>query len=384
MSVLFVPREHRESETRIAATPETVGRFIKNGLEILVQANAGEAAHIPDGEFQAAGATVVPEAEVSAAWSRADIVLTVGCPTVEEVSRLKEGCLVMGFLAPHRMLDEVRAMRERGVSSDALEFVRRISRAQSMDALSSQASLAGYKAVLLAAARLDKYFPLLMTAAGTVKPARVVIMGAGVAGLQALATAKRLGAVVEVSDIREEVREQVESRGGRFIDLPDMGESGDGEGGYAREVTPEFLKQQQAIVAKHVKVADVVVSTAAVPGRPAPKLITEAMVESMRQGSVIVDMAATSGGNCVLTVLGEEVVRHGVLIVGIPNLARTVPGDASVLLARNLLALLNLALDEGQVKLDLDDEIIAHALVTYQGEVIHAPTAALLQEGGEG
>jgi NAD(P) transhydrogenase subunit alpha len=260
-----------------------------------------------------------------------------------------------------------------------MELVPRITRAQSMDALSSQASIAGYKAVLLAASRLRKYFPLLMTAAGTVAPARVVVMGAGVAGLQAIATARRLGAVVEVSDIRPAVKEEVESLGGRFIELP-MEESGEGEGGYAKQMTEDFLRRQREIVAKRVAASDVVITTALVPGKKAPTLVTQEMVESMHPGSVIVDLAVEQGGNCVLSKADEEVVHDDVLILGPANLASQMPADASTLYARNVLALLQLTLSDGAVVVDTDDEVIAGTLVTHGGEVVHPPTAQQLEE----
>lgn len=373
VSKVFVARERRARETRVAATPETVGRYVEAGLTVLVERGAGAVAHFSDEAYVAAGAALVDEPT----WD-AEIILTVQGPSTEDAGLIRAGALVVGFITPHRDLERVRVLRDRRVHTLAMELIPRVSRAQSMDALSSQASIAGYEAVLRAASALDKYFPLLMTAAGTVKPARVVVMGAGVAGLQAIATARRLGAIVYVSDIREAVREQVESLGGRFIDLPDMGESGDGAGGYAREVTPEFLRRQREIVSQHVARADAVITTALVPGRPAPKLVTAAMVESMRTGAVIVDLAVEQGGNCELSEMDAEVVRHGVVIIGHSNLAATMPMDASTLFARNTAALLRLVLVDGAVRLDLDDEIIAGALLTHDGVVRHAPTAASL------
>lgn len=378
MVKVFVPRESAHGETRVAVTPETAARLVAAGAEVLVASGAGASANLSDAAYGEAGAQVVSDADTASAWSTADLVLSVAGPTVAEVGSMGEGAILISFLAAYRETDRVAALRDGGISALAMELVPRISRAQSMDALSSQASIAGYKAVLLAASSLDKYFPLMMTAAGTVKPARVVIMGAGVAGLQAIATARRLGAVVMVSDIREVVREQVESLGARFIDLPDMGERGEGEGGYAREVTPEFLQKQQAIVATHVAQADVVVTTALVPGRPAPRLVTEAMVKDMRDGAVIVDLAVEQGGNCVLSERGEEVVRHGVRIIGLTNLPATMPGDASVLYARNVLALVELLMVEGALALDLEDEILTGALLTHGRRILHAPTAEAL------
>ncbi|MDD9932635.1 MAG: Re/Si-specific NAD(P)(+) transhydrogenase subunit alpha [Myxococcales bacterium] len=382
---VFVPRECAPGETRVAATPETVKRYIKAGFEVAVEAGAGESAHISDTAFKDAGAEIASDAK--GLWSSADVVLKVGPPqqnaklAADEASLLKEGAVLVCHVWPHKNLEAVIKLRDRKVSVLALELVPRITRAQSMDTLSSQANIAGYKAVVLAAAKLDKYFPLLMTAAGTIQPARVVIMGAGVAGLQAVATARRLGAVVEVSDIRPEVKEQVESLGGKFIDLP-MDESGSGEGGYAKEVTPEFLEKQRAIVRERVLAADVVITTAQVPGRPAPRLVPADMVKDMRDGAVIVDLAADSGGNCELTQNGKEVTEHGVLIIGYSDLPAQTSADASMLFARNVQALTALFGKEGAVELDLEDEVIDGALLTHGGEVRHKPTAEALQGGG--
>ncbi len=381
MPNVFVPKERQPGETRVACTPETVKRLVKEGLEVTVESGAGEASNFSDETYRATGATVANESEARTAASQADIVLKVAPPTAQEIGQLKQGALLIGFIAPYKNLDTVRALANRKVSCLAMELIPRISRAQSMDALSSQASIAGYKAVLLAGAQLDKYFPLLMTAAGTIQPAKIVVMGAGVAGLQAIATAKRLGAVVDVSDIRPAVKEQVESLGGRFIDFP-MDESGEGEGGYAKELTPEQLEAQQAVVRQKVVAADAVITTALVPGRPAPRLITADMVQEMRPGAVIVDMAVEQGGNCELSKKDQTVVEHGVTIIGHANLPATVPADASLLYARNVQALLLPAIKEGELHLDLEDEVIAGALLTHAGEVRHAPTAQALGQGG--
>jgi NAD(P) transhydrogenase subunit alpha len=305
------------------------------------------------------------------------VVLRVGPVSAEEAGALGSGSVLVGLLAPHRHLDTVRVLCDRKVSALAMELVPRTTRAQAMDALSSQASVGGYKAVLLAAERLPKYFPLLMTAAGTVPPARVVVMGAGVAGLQAIATAKRLGAVVEVSDVRAAVKEQVESLGAKFIPLP-MAESGEGQGGYAREMTPEFLAQQREIVAKHVGAADVVITTAQVPGKRAPILVTRAMVESMRPGSVIVDLAAAEGGNCEASRPDEEVEIGRVRVFAPTNLPASMPVDASTIYARNVAALLLYLWRDGKLVLEPEDAITGPTLLTHQGAVVHAPTAALL------
>lgn len=380
MPQVFVPREIAKGETRVACTPETTKRYIKEGFDVVVESGAGKHAHFTDQHYRDAGAKIVSDAEADAAWGAAEIVLRVYPITPEEVSKIKEGALLIGFMSPYRNLESIGILRDRKVSTIAMELIPRISRAQAMDALSSQASISGYQAVLLAATYLDKYFPLLMTAAGTIQPARIVVMGAGVAGLQALATARRLGAVVEVSDIRPAVKEQVESLGGRFIDFP-MDQSGEGEGGYARELNPEQLRAQQEIVRKKVVAADAVITTALVPGRPAPKLITRDMVEEMRDGAVIVDLAVEQGGNCELSKSGEMVVESGVTIIGHPNLPAATPGDASLLYSRNIQALLLSMLSKGEVALNLEDEVIDSALLTHNGEVRHGPTAEALRKG---
>jgi NAD(P) transhydrogenase subunit alpha len=388
MVKVFIPRERRPGETRVAATPETVRRMAKLGLGVAVERGAGEAALFDDAAFEAAGARLVADpADIAEAWETADVVLKVTPPDAfeglpgHEAEGLKPGAVLIGFLAPHRNLDMVRILAAGKVTSFSMELIPRVTRAQPMDALSSQASIAGYKAVLLAAWRLPKYFPLLMTAAGTIKPARVVVMGAGVAGLQAVATAKRLGAVVEVSDVRPAVKEQVESLGGRFIELPMPAgtESGEGQGGYAREMGEDFLRRQREIVQKHLAAADAVITTALVPGRPAPRLVTADMVRALRPGSVIVDLAVEQGGNVELSQAGREVMENGVLILGPSNLPAAMPHDASLLYARNVFALLQILLDkEGNLALDLADEVIAGTLLTHGGAVVHKPTAERL------
>lgn len=382
MVKVLIPRERRPGESRVAATPETVRRMAKLGLEVVVERGAGEASLFRDADFEAAGARLA--ADPIEPWKTADVVLKVTPPDAveglpgHEAERLKPGAVLIGFLAPHHSLEMVRILAAGNVTSFALELLPRVTRAQPMDALSSQASIAGYKAVLLAAWRLPKYFPLLMTAAGTIKPARVVVMGAGVAGLQAIATAKRLGAVVEVSDVRPAVKEQVESLGGRFIELP-LAESGEGQGGYAREMGEDFLRRQREIVQRHLAAADAVITTALVPGKAAPRLVTADMVRAMRPGAVIVDLAVEQGGNCELSQPDREVVEGGVLILGPSNLAAAMPHDASLLYARNVFALLQILLDkEGKLAPDLDDEILAGALLTHAGGVAHKPTAERL------
>ncbi|HSM14397.1 MAG TPA: Re/Si-specific NAD(P)(+) transhydrogenase subunit alpha [Thermoanaerobaculia bacterium] len=377
MARVFIPKESRPGELRVAAVPETVKKLAKAGLEIEIQRGAGVASGHPDAQYEEAGATL--DASGPAAAGGADVVLRVAPPGDEEVEALREGSILLALLDPYRNLGLVRRLAERKVSSFAMELVPRTTRAQSMDVLSSQASIAGYKAVLLAANELPKYFPLLMTAAGTVQPARVVVLGAGVAGLQALATAKRLGAMVEVSDVRAAVKEQVESLGGRFIDLPELG-SAEGTGGYAKEVTKEFLDKQREILTGRIATADVVITTAQVPGKKAPVLMTRAMVEAMRPGTVVIDLAASTGGNCELTRADETVHHQGVKILGPSNLAATVAADASLLYARNLLNLLMLLWKEGKLSVPEDDEVVAGTLLTHAGEIKAPGVAALLSD----
>jgi H+-translocating NAD(P) transhydrogenase subunit alpha len=376
---MVIARERGEGEFRVAATPETVKKLKGLGVETTIEAGAGEAAHFSDAAYREAGATIVSESELPAALKEAKVLAAVG-PEVPNTftEALSEGALLVAFCDAFRRLEAVKAMAAQKISTIAMEQVPRITRAQSMDALSSQANIAGYKAVLVAAARLDKYFPLLMTAAGTVQPARVVIMGAGVAGLQAIATARRLGAVVEVSDIRPEVKEQIESLGGKFIELP-MQESGAGEGGYAKEMGEEFLKKQREIVAERVAQADVVVTTALIPGRPAPKLVPKEMVERMRPGAIIVDLAVSQGGNCELSKPGQDVVHQGVTIVGATNLPSEMAHDASLLYARNILALLKPMIKEGELTVDLEDDVVGPSLLVHGGEVKAERVKALME-----
>jgi len=371
--LVLIQKESREGETRVAATPETVKQLVKRGVAVMVEPGAGLPSFVTDGEYESAGAALGSD------YESADVVLGVRAPEEANVRRLKAGATVIGFLNPFQSDTFVHAAIERRITALPMELVPRITRAQKMDALSSQASIGGYKAVLIAAYHLPKYFPLLMTAAGTVRPAHVVVMGAGVAGLQAIATAKRLGAVVEASDIRPEVKEQIESLGGRFIPLPELGESGSGQGGYAKEMSQEYLAEQRAIVKEHVARAHVVVTTALIPGRPAPLLVPEDMVQAMPPGGVIVDMAVEQGGNCALTELGKEVVKHGVRIIGHPNLPATLPSDASMLYARNVYALLDNCVDkDGRLRIDLTDDVTGPTVLTHDGEVFHAPTAQRL------
>jgi len=377
MAKVFVPKERSTAETRVAATPETVKKLCKEGLEVWVEEGAGFRSHLPDANYEEAGAKI--GSDPATLWGEADVVLKVGPLADDETSALKSGAIVIGLLDPYSQAQTIKSLATAGVTALAMELIPRISRAQSMDALSSQANIAGYKSVILAAYHLGRYFPLLMTAAGTIPPARVIIMGAGVAGLQAIATAKRLGAVVEVSDIRPVVKEQVESLGGRFIDLP-LEESGEGEGGYAKEMGEDFLRRQREILTEHVSAADVVITTAQIPGKRAPTLLTKEMVEAMRPGAVVVDLAAEQGGNCELTRRGEEIDHHGVLILGPVEIPRSMPLDASVVYSRNVLELFKLMVKEGELEVDIEDEVIAGSLLTHAGDIKHHPTAEKLQE----
>ncbi len=369
-----VPAETASGETRVAATPETVKKLIAQGHAVRVQSGAGVRASVTDAAYVAAGAEICDAAAALAS----PLVLKVVAPSAQELSHMASGAALVGMLNPFDA-DGLARMAAAGLTSFALEAAPRTTRAQSMDVLSSQANIAGYKAVMVAADKYQRFFPMLMTAAGTVKAARVVILGVGVAGLQAIATAKRLGAVIEASDVRPSVKEQIESLGGKFIevsyDTPEEKEAAVGVGGYARPMPQSWLDRQKTEVAKRVALADVVISTALIPGRAAPVLVTEDMVKSMKPGSVIVDIAAGKaadgvGGNCVLTEAGKTVVKHGVTLVGETNLAALVAADASALYARNVLDFLKLVLTkDGQFKVDLEDDIVAACLMTQDGAV---------------
>ena len=378
MPTVFIPRETLPGETRVAATPDTVKRLVKAGLDVRIEAGAGAEARMPDALFEAAGATVLGSQRDQAAWAEADLVLKIQPPSETEARLFKQGALLVSLILPAQNLAAVAVLRERGVTTLALDLLPRISRAQSMDVLSSQATIGGYKAVLLGASHLAKLCPLLMTAAGTIAPARVVVFGAGVAGLMAIATARRLGCVVEATDVRLAAKEQVESLGARFIDVPGMEDLED-ERGYAKEATPEFLARQRAEVAKRVVEADLVITTAQIPGRKAPVLIGADMVSEMQTGAVIVDMAVESGGNCELSEPGQVVQKGGVTIVGLKNLPATVPLHASELFAKNIYSLLKLFLtEEGALVPDWEDEILAGCRLTHAGEIHHKPTAEAL------
>ncbi|MFC3078540.1 Re/Si-specific NAD(P)(+) transhydrogenase subunit alpha [Phenylobacterium terrae] len=372
MPVIAVTKERRAGETRVAATPETVKKLVGSGFSVTVERGAGAGASYPDDEYEAAGAALAPGA--AEAIGAADILLKVRAPVDEEIAALKAGAIVVGLLNPHQEKDALKALAAKGATAFAMEFVPRITRAQVMDALSSQANLAGYRAVIEAAAAYGKALPMMMTAAGTVAPAKVFVMGAGVAGLQAIATAKRLGAVVTATDVRPAAKEQVESLGGKFVAVEDeefrQAETAEG---YAKEMSPEYQAKQAALVSDHIRKQDIVVTTALIPGRPAPRLVTAEHVASMRHGSVLVDLAVEQGGNVEGVRPGEIFqTEGGVTIVGLANLPGRVAADSSALYARNLFAFAGLFLDkEGGFAPDYEDEILKAALVTRDGAVVH-------------
>jgi NAD(P) transhydrogenase subunit alpha len=361
----LVPREHSPGEKRVAATPETVRRLLGKGVSVKVQQGAGAAAGFRDDDFLAVGAELGPEEGLP--WEEADGVLCVQAPPAESLQRLRPGALLVGLLSPYGASHLAETLNGREASAIALELLPRISRAQSMDVLSSQANIAGYKAVLLAAAALDRYVPMLMTAAGTIQPSRVLVLGAGVAGLQAIATAKRLGGVVYVSDVRAAAKEQVESLGGRFIDPPELEDKPAEEGGYAKAASEAFLAAQRQQLADQLALADMVICTALVPGRAAPRLISEEMLDGMRPGAVVVDLAVAQGGNCFGTVAGQTVERRGVQLIGADALPSSVPNHASALYARNVAALIEHLLAEEGLRLDPEDPILAGCLLTHGG-----------------
>lgn len=365
-----IPAETRSGETRVAATPETIKKYVNAKHQVMVQSGAGLAASISDQDYVLAGAQIVDAAQALGA----EIVLKVRAPDAAELALLQPGSVLIGMLNPFDH-DNISAMAAAGIQAFALESAPRITRAQSLDVLSSQANIAGYKAVLLAANTYGRFMPMLMTAAGTVKAARVLIMGVGVAGLQAIATAKRLGAVIEASDVRPPVKEQVESLGAKFIDVPfltdEEKEIAKGVGGYARSMPADWMRRQAELVHERAKLADIIITTALIPGRKAPILISEDTVRAMKPGSVIVDMAVSQGGNCALSESGKTVIKYGVHIIGEPDLATLVPADASALYARNVLDFLKLIINaEAGLAINRDDEIIAATLLCSGGEIL--------------
>ena len=374
--IVAVPKEVREHERRVALVPLIVKRLVQDGFDIRIESGAGEAAFFADVEFAEAGATIVPDR--NGLWGEADILLKINPPTDQEIDLLREGATCISFLDLFGQPGRARHLAERKITAFSMEFIPRISRAQSMDALSSQAGVAGYKAVILAASALGKFFPMLTTAAGTMKPAKVFIIGAGVAGLQAIATARRLGAVVEAFDIRPSSKDEVRSLGAKFVEV-ELGEDTQTAGGYAKEVSEEAKRREHEVIAEHVRQSDVVITTALVPGRKAPVLVTKEMVEGMTPGSVIVDLAAETGGNCELTEAEKDVVRHGVTIIGQVNLPALMQVHASQMYAKNVSTLLQHLSKDAELHLDFDDEITDSACVTHEGDIRHEKVKELLK-----
>jgi NAD(P) transhydrogenase subunit alpha len=377
---IAVPKERAPGENRVALIPETLAKFVKAGIGVSVERGAGEHSYYPDAAYEAAGATIAPTP--GELYADADVVARVSKPSDEELDALRPGTIVIGVLAPLGDAPSVERYAQRKLSALSMDTIPRTTKAQAMDVLSSQANIAGYKAVLIAAEHLPKYFPMLTTAAGTVKPAQVLVLGAGVAGLQAIATARRLGALVIGYDVRAAVKEQVQSLGAKFLEI-DVGESAEGSGGYAKELSQEAIAKQRAAMVKAIGAADAVITTAAIPGRRAPLLVTAEAVAAMKPGSVIVDIAAETGGNCELTQAGQTIVSpNGVTIVGAVNLPSTVPTHASQLYSRNVQTLLDYIIKDNAIVLDMDDEIVRGTTLVNNGTIVHQPTLDALNASG--
>ena len=369
---VVIPKETLDNETRVAATPGSIKELTKAGLNVMVESQAGIKSHISDKNYEEAGANVIESKEEL--FSKADILLKVLPPTLDQIVLLQPKSVVVSLCQTTRDIDTVKALKEQSVTGFSMHLIPRTTLAQKMDALSSQANIAGYKAVLLAASKLGVYMPLLMTAAGTIRPAKVLVLGAGVAGLQAIATAKRLGAQVEAFDVRPIVKEQVESLGAKFIEVESNDEEGVGDGGYAKETSEDYKNRQQKLIHDHISKSDIVITTALIPGRAAPILIPESMVNAMKPGSIIMDLASENGGNCELTRKDEITVHNGVTIDGSSNIPVSMPVHASELYAKNITAFLTYMIEDGDLKLNLDDEIISGSMYTHQGEITHEPT----------
>lgn len=360
-------KETAHLETRVALSPESCNSLIKKGMQVWIESGAGTASGFLDSSYQEVGVKIKPRVEIIA---KADLLVTVQTPEHNELKSMKEGACLLCFLWALQHPETVTLLQELKLTSFGMDAIPRISRAQNMDALSSLSSIAGYKAALIAANELDKYLPMMMTAAGTIRPSKVLVLGAGVAGLQAIATSKRLGAVVEAFDIRPAVKEQVESLGAKFVEVPLDDSETETKGGYAKELTKDDKEKQRQVIHEHVKKSDVVITTALIPGRPAPLLITEAMVHDMKAGSVIVDIAAENGGNCAFTKAGETHIVDGVKVIGPLNLASQLAHHASLLYSKNILAFLDLLISDSEMKLNFEDEIILHTTITHQGALI--------------
>ena len=369
MTKILIPIETASGERRVSATPSAVKKLKGLGCEVFVESSAGELSGFNDTLYKDSGGEIVSKSNINI-WENADVVFCVQPPSESNLSKLKKGAILLGLLNPYANEKLQKTITSKKISALSMELLPRISRAQSSDVLSSQANIAGYKAVLLAASELDRYFPMLMTAAGTVQPAKVVVLGGGVAGLQAVATAKRLGAIVFVSDIRPAVKEQVESLGARFIELPEIEEKPGELGGYAKAVTPEFLSKQKATLTKYLSEADVAVCTAQVLGKKAPVLIDSHMIEKMRPGAVVIDLAVSQGGNCEGTKSNETIIRNGVKLIGAGELPSSVPYDASTLYAKNLTSLITPFIKDGVINLDKEDELISGCLLSNEGVIL--------------
>ena len=376
--MIAITKELNQGETRVAATPATVKEYIKAGLTVKLESGAGDDALFPNADYKDAGAEIVSDAR--SLLSNANIILKVASPTLAEIELMKKEAIMVSFFQTTIELEKVKALAERSITGFSMHLIPRTTLAQKMDALSSQANIAGYKAVLMGAAHIGVYMPLLMTAAGTIRPARVLVLGAGVAGLQAIATAKRLGAQVETFDVRPEVKEQVESLGAKFIEVGSGGDEGVGEGGYAKDTSEEYKRKQQTLIREHIALADMVVTTALIPGKPAPILIGKDVVMHMKPGSVIMDLAAENGGNCELTIKDQIIEHEQVRIDGTSNIPATMPVHASELYAKNIAAFITYMIKEGKLSIDQDDEIIAGSMFTRGGKITHGPTKNAIED----
>ena len=370
--IVGVLKEVLDGENRVAVTPQTVKDLLKSGLEVHIQAGAGESSFIADSDYENSGAKII--ADASSILSNSDLTVKVATATLDEIDQLKNGSAYISFIQTTRETEAVKKLTQKNISAFSMHLIPRTTLAQSMDALSSQANVAGYKAVITGAIHLPVYMPLLMTAAGTIPPAKVLIIGAGVAGLQAIATAKRLGAQVEAFDVRPEVKEQVESLGAKFVEVASETEEGVGEGGYAKETSDDYKEKQQALMKEHISKSDLVITTALVPGKPAPLLIPSSMGEAMKKGSVIIDLAAENGGNCQDTVAGEVKNINGVTIDGTLNFPSTMQVHSSQLYAKNISTFISHMTKEGAIEIDMEDEIISGSIFTHQGKITHEPT----------
>ena len=368
MVIVGVPKETAELEKRVALVPETVAKLVEKGLDVHIEKDAGLASNYLDEAYREAGASIVEDR--SQLFSNSDILIAIQTPAEDDLNKLKEGAILVCFLWALQNEDTVSFLKSKKVTALGMDAIPRISRAQNMDALSSMSSIAGYKAALIGANELDRYLPMMMTAAGTVAPAKVLVLGAGVAGLQAIATAKRLGAVVEAFDIRPAVKEQVESLGAKFVEVPDLDEDTETKGGYAKELSDDKQERQRQVIHEHAKKSDIIITTALIPGKPAPKLVTEQMVYDMHPGSVVVDLAAEQGGNCELTEAGKTIEVNEVKIAGPLNIASTLAYHASQLYSKNMMALLDHLLEEGKPHFDFEDEITLNTTITHQGEIV--------------